>query len=466
MNDSFFAISPIDGRYSNITQQLSPFLSESALIRNRIAIETNYLLALSKYKVIRPLTKKEIHYLTHLNESLSTEDIVSIKQREETYRHDVKAVEYTLAEWLSNTSLKNLTYAIHLGLTSEDINNIAYRLMLKNATTQVLIPIVKELIQELIRMANTYKSQPMLARTHGQPAVPTTLGKELVVFTHRLAKEYKKLVFQPLTGKLNGAVGNYNALSLSYPHIDWIDFTTYFISSLDLTPSLITTQINTPEDIIEFHQTYLRINGIILNLNQDLWRYISDDWFSQKNVEHEIGSSVMPQKINPIYFENSEGNLILANGLLETINKQLSVSRLQRDLSGSTVMRNMSSALGYCLIAYTNTKEGLKRIEANKKQIEESLSHNWTILGEGLQTYIRSLQIEHAYEQVAQNIKGQVFNQHEWHDLIKKLPLTQQQQKSMTDVTPSNYIGNAVKLTEMAIKEINQILTIDRHTTQ
>lgn len=429
-------------------------------------IEMTYLLALSKYNVIRPLTKKEVSYLTHLNESLSTKDIAYIKKLEEKYRHDVKSVEYALAEWLNSTTLKNITYAIHIGLTSEDINNIAYRLMIKNATEQVIIPLMKELLQGLVTMTNTYKAQPLLARTHGQPAVPTTLGKELVVFTHRLAKEYKKLLLQPLTGKLNGAVGNYNALSVSYPHIDWVDFSTHFISSLNLTPSLITTQINTPEDIIEFLQIYLRINGIILNLNQDVWRYISDDWFSQKNIENEIGSSVMPQKINPIFFENSEGNLILANGMLDTINKQLSVSRLQRDLSGSTVIRNISTALSYCLIAYKNTKEGLNRIEADKKHIEDALSHNWNILGEGLQTYLRSLQIEHAYEQVVQKTKGQLFNQHEWYNLIKQLPLTAKQQQSLKEVTPPTFIGNAVKLTDMALKEINEILTIDRHSTQ
>ena len=314
------AISPLDGRYADKISELSKFVSEYALIKYRTEVEIRYLIALSEIGIIKKLNKKNKDFLISIYLKFDINDAERIKILEDETRHDIKAVEKYLREEFAKTPLKDISEMIHFGLTSEDINNIAYRLMLKSAIEAIVLPTLYEVLEKLNEKAKKYKKIVILGRTHGQPAVPTTFGKEFAVFAVRLEKEIKLLQKQKLTGKLNGAVGNYNALDFAYPKFSWIKFSKNFVSSFNLEPNLITTQINPFEDVISLFQTLERINGILLDFDQDVWRYISDGWLKLAFKGNEVGSSTMPQKVNPIDFENSEGNLTLANGLSQTIN--------------------------------------------------------------------------------------------------------------------------------------------------
>ena len=302
---------------------------------------------------------------------------------------------------MAGTSLENVTEMIHFGLTSEDVNNISYRLMLKRALKRVVIPAMDRVVDNLVEKAESYKGVPMLARTRGQSAIPTTVGKELANMAVRLAGEIKEIESVEITGKLNGASGNFNALKFAAPEEDWISFSIGFIRNLGLKPNLATTQINPYEDIIKAFQAVQRANNILLDVNQDMWRYISDDWFVQAVKKGEIGSSTMPQKVNPINFENSEGNVQLANSLFEGMGRKLAVSRLQRDLSDSTTIRNVGTALGYTLLSYVSTLEGLGRVSPNTGVIHERLHDNWAILTEGVQTLLRREGVKDPYTMVA-----------------------------------------------------------------
>ncbi|CAN5116343.1 adenylosuccinate lyase [soil metagenome] len=450
------SLTPLDGRYRERLKELAPFVSEYALIKVRIEVEIKYLQSLSKVGVVRKLEPSEIKFLTSIYEDISFGDIREVKKIEQVTRHDVKAVERMLRNKLTDTSLSDVIEKIHFGLTSEDINNLSYRLMLFRGTQSVIIPKIKELLRVLTDLADANKSLPMLARTHGQAAVTTTLGKELVIFASRLSKQLDILEKQKLTGKLNGAVGNFNALSLTFPDIDWIFFSEEFVTSLGLIPNLITTQINTYDDVSEYFQIIERINNIIIGFDQDMWRYISDGWFAQVVKKGEVGSSTMPQKVNPIDFENSEGNLGLANSLLEYMARKLAISRLQRDLTDSTTIRNLSTVLSYSLIGYTSVLTGMTRVRPNEAAITDALLKDWTILTEGVQTILRNAGVDDPYSLVSSLSRGQHIGQKEWVTWIETLPIGTSHKKLLASLTPETYIGLAVQLTERAIDEIRK----------
>jgi len=450
------AISPLDGRYSHITQDLNDHVSEYALIKTRVEIEIKYLQALSRAKIIRAFSKKENDLLLSFLSTYDSAMAEKVKDLEKVTRHDVKAVERSIREVLKSTTLEDVTEMIHFGLTSEDINNLAYRLMLHRATHLVMMPCLQDVLQWLTTNAKIHRALPMLARTHGQPAVLTTLGKELAVFASRLNNQLVQLQQKQLTGKLNGAVGNFNAVQFSHPHVDWISFSKRFVSSVGLRPNLITTQINSYDDICEYFQVYQRINSILIGLDQDIWRYISDGWFSQEAKKGEVGSSTMPQKVNPIHFENSEGNLGMANAISEFLCRKLMISRLQRDLSDSTTIRNIGTVLGYCLVGYKSILNGFSRIKPNEEKIHEDLNCEWSILTEGVQTLLRKRGVKDAYELVKSLSRGKEVGPKEWKKWVAKLPIDKGLKKKLRDLTPETYLGKAAELTAMAVAEIRK----------
>ena len=450
------AISPLDGRYRQKVEELSPFVSEMALIKLRVEIEARYLISLSEVGLIRKLKVSEKKFLLELGQKMTDEQVLKVKEFEEITRHDVKAVEKFLRKIFSKTSLKDLLEWIHFGLTSEDVNNIARRLMFNQAVERVVLSVLNQVVDELAKIASAYKETPMLARTHGQPAVPTTLGKEMVNIALRLNRQVKKLETLRLTGKLNGAVGNYNALELAAPEVDWIEFSRKFVKSLGLEPNLATTQINPYEDEIEMFQVIQRINGIVLDIDQDMWRYISDNWFIQEVKKGEVGSSTMPQKVNPIDFENSEGNVQIANSLFEGMVRKLAVSRLQRDLSDSTTVRNIGVALAYSLLGYKSLLTGLSRVNPNVELLKKVLDENWVILTEGVQTVLRKAGAEDPYSLIATLSKGQHIGKDEWQAWVDGLDIKASIKKQLEVLTPETYIGKAVKLTELALTEIKK----------
>lgn len=448
------AISPLDGRYRNQIEDLAPFTSEMALIKTRVEVEARYLVALSEFGLIRPLTIQEKQALVTMGQNMTIEQVGRVKEIEDKTRHDVKAMERAVREFIAETSLKDITEMIHFGLTSEDVNNLSYRLMLDRARAEVVVPALDEVVDSLVKIARKYKSLPMIGRTHGQLAVPTTLGKEMANVAVRLNKQTRKLEEIKLTGKLNGAVGNFNAHVLAVPEIDWITFSQKFVDSLGLEPSLFTTQINPYDDMIEIFQAIQRVNGVLLDVDHDMWRYISDDWFTQKVKDGEVGSSTMPQKVNPINFENSEGNIQLANSIWEGMDRKLAVSRLQRDLSDSTTVRNIGVGLGYGLLAYRNTLAGLSRVRPNTKLMQDVLNENWTILTEGVQTVLRQAGEQDPYSKVADLSKGKKIGKSEWQEWIDGLSTNDKVKGSLKDLTPQTYLGHAERLTDMALEEI------------
>lgn len=435
------AISPIDGRYRNQTEELEPYSSEFAVIKYRTQIEIKYLIALSEIDIIRKINSTEQKILNNLIEDFNLEEAEKIKEIENTTHHDVKAIEYYLKKKLDKTTLNDVLGFIHFGLTSEDIDNLANRLMLRDGLEKALLPALEDLNSEILKKSKTYKNLPMIARTHGQSAVPTTFGKELLVFYERIDKEIKILKTYKLNGKLNGAVGNYNALYFAFPKINWQKFSKNFIESLGLKAILITTQINPYDDTILVFQILERINGILIGFNQDMWRYISDHWLIQENRKGEVGSSTMPQKINPILFENSEGNLIVANSLINGFTGKLLISRLQRDLSSSTIMRNFGLALAHSLLAYKSCLSGLQRVKTNEKQILEDLNSDWSILSEAVQIYLKKEKIKNGYETLKDLTRGQKMNEQDFRKMIDKLPINEKQKSELKKLTPENYIG-------------------------
>lgn len=439
--DELTAVSPLDGRYREKVNELSEFVSEFALIKARVGIEIKYLVSLSKIGIVN-LSGTEKKKLLRVIKDFGLKEAEKVKRIEDKIKHDVKAVEIYLRSIIGGAS----SDMIHFGLTSEDINNIAYRIMLRSASENVMTPTLELLISELRLLSKKYKDLPMLGRTHGQPAVPTTLGKEIAVFSSRLESEIEKLNKIKLTAKLNGAVGNYNALVFTYPKINWVKFSKNFIESLGFEPELVTTQVNPSEDIIEYFQVLQRINGIILNLNQDFWRYISDGWLIHSTEKNQIGSSTMPQKINPIDFENSEGNLELTNGLIEVFSRKLPVSRLQRDLSGSTIVRNAGVILAHSLLAYKGTLSGLSKLGVNKAQILKDLNEDWSILAEALQTVLRLEGYRDSYSKVISFTKGKHLSEQGWQNLVQDLKISKKNKDKLLSLTPQAYLGLAAKL--------------------
>lgn len=446
---SLMAISPLDGRYQDKLSSLREIFSEYGLIKYRVQVEICWLELLSNLNLpemnkLSPSAKKQ---LDNLVENFSPIDAMQIKKIETEINHDVKAVEYFIKERITHDSeLKAISEFIHFGCTSEDINNLAYALMLKNTRDQCLLPFLNDLIHTLRNMAHEYANISMLARTHGQPATPTTLGKEIANVLARLQRQLSQLSELSLLGKMNGASGNYNALAISYPNIDWQQQSQQLVTQLNLTWNPYTTQIEPHDSIAELFSTLIRINTIILDFDRNIWSYTAIHYFNQKPLSHEVGSSTMPHKINPIDFENSEGNLGIANALLEHMIAKLPISRWQRDLSDSTVLRNMGVVMGHSLLAYQATIKGLKKLEPNRAVIAADLNQHWEVLGEAIQTIMRRYKLEQPYEKLKDFTRGKVVDQNILQQFIMQLPLPPAEQKRLLALTPEQYVGYAREL--------------------
>lgn len=452
------AISQLDGRYRNQMEELIPIVSEYGLIKTRIEVESAHLIQLCKigspFGIGRQLGDKEQEFLRGLGPNLTLDQAEEIKRIEDETNHDVTAMVRAYRGFLRNTSLEDITELVHWPLTSEDVNNIAYRLMLKRARNQVMVPALDGLVDDLVEITQRHKGDPMLARTHGQGAVGTTLGHEMAVFAERLNTQVEIVRKQKLTGKFNGAVGIYNAHILAAPEIDWIKYSRDLVRSFGLKPRHITTQINPYDDMVEMFQTFQRINGIVLDFDQDMWRYISDDWFIQERNLGEDGSSTMAQKINPIYFERSEGNLSFGNWILTGMSDKLLRSRLQRDLSDSTVIRGVGLALGFSLLGFVNSKEGLRRVYANTHLMEQRLASEWSTLVEGAQVVMRRAGVKNVYDFAKDLFKGVKMDQNQWLALVDSVDVDEKTKKVLKDLTPITYVGLAQKIAGMAAAEI------------
>ena len=395
------AISPIDGRYRNTTEKLADYFSESALINYRVLVEIEYFIALCELPLpqLKAVGHSVFPALRTIYENFTEEDAQQIKDIEKITNHDVKAVEYFLKEKFDALGLNEQKEFIHFGLTSQDINNTAIPLSIMNATKESILPELQEIVKILITLGEDWKSIPMLARTHGQPASPTRLGKEIEVFAARLESQIKQLKAVPFSAKFGGATGNMNAHHVAYPEIDWLAFATNFVNvTLDLHRSYPTTQIEHYDNFAAYCDALKRINTILIDLNRDVWQYISMDYFKQKIKEGEIGSSAMPHKVNPIDFENSEGNLGIANALFEHFSAKLPISRLQRDLTDSTVLRNVGVPLAHSLIAYSSLKKGLNKLILNEEALKKDLDNNWAVVAEAIQTVLRREGYSKPYE--------------------------------------------------------------------
>lgn len=444
-DNSLHALSPLDGRYHSQLTELSQLFSEFSLIKNRLYVEVAYILFLSEQKIISPFSTAQKKQLNTVIKSFDTSEAEKIKSIEKTIKHDVKAVEYYLRDLFIEHNLPNNEY-IHFALTSEDTNTLAYSLLLQESKKKVVLPTLKNVLRQIVLLSEKFSNTPFLAKTHGQPAVPTTVGKELFVFAERLFEELQILEQQTIAGKLAGAVGNLNAHAISFPKIDWLNISARFVQSLGLESKSVSTQIISAETYTRFFGTLQRINLILLDFNQDMWRYISDGVFLQQQNKTEVGSSTMPQKINPIDFENSEGNLGLANALLTFFIQKLPISRLQRDLSDSTVKRNFGTALGYSILAYTSLEKGLKKIELNKEKNNQELNGHWEVVTEGLQTVLRSEGHKDAYEQLKDFSRGNQLNQKNVTEFIESLSVSTEVKKRLKAITPQTYTGYAHRI--------------------
>jgi adenylosuccinate lyase len=450
--NNLLALTSIDGRYARETQALRDFFSEFAYLRGRARLEIQYLIFLSRdTELVRQLTNNETGILEHLAADFSLGDAREIKELEGTIRHDVKAIENYLGTRLSRTSLADTIPWLHFGLTSEDVNLTAQAVALRDARDRVMLPALEEVIAQLVELARRYKSTPMLARTHGQPAVPTTFGKEMVFFVARLNKQHEKLANHRFESKWSGAVGNYNALVAGAPNIDWLTFSENFLRGLGLEPAQASTQLIPYDNWLEYFQTLQRINGILLDLCQDMWRYISDEYLKLKVIPGEVGSSTMPQKVNPVDFENAEGNLGLANALFEQYARKLPVSRLQRDLSDSTVRRSFGAALGHTLVAWTSLARGLDRVEADEAGLRSVLEAHWEVVAEGAQTILRAANIPSAYEQLKSLTRGKEITQENYRRWIASLDVDESIKSNLRSLSPLAYVGLAEDIVEKMI---------------
>jgi len=458
MSDDLSALSPLDGRYIHETESLRKYFSEFAFIRGRVQIELAYLIALSEDAgLIRPLTESELDLLHTLAADFSLEDAHQIKDLERTTRHDVKAIENFLRLKLTPTSLSGLLEFLHFGLTSEDVNNIAQALALRDSRDQVILPVLDKVLNQLVDLIQKYKTAPMLARTHGQPAMPTTFGKEMAVFHKRLKKQYETLSSHRFEAKLDGAIGNFNAFVAGVPQVDWIAFSENFIRNLRLEPNLITTQILPYDNWIEYFNTLHLINSILIDFAEDIWRYISDDYLKLKVVSSEVGSSTMPQKVNPIDFENAEGNLGIANALLEQYARKLPISRLQRDLSDSTVRRTFGVALGHSLLAYESLAKGLERVEVNESAMRSELDAHWEVVAEGAQTILRAAGVSKAYDQLKSIVRGKEFTKETFNQWIGGLSADESTKAKLRALSPLTYIGLAEEIAEKTLNDNSNI---------
>ena len=449
------ALSPLDGRYQTKLDALRPYFSEYALIKHRAWVEVEWLKALAAAKELAEIAPFSAETISELNQAIahfSEADASQVKAIEARTNHDVKALEYWLKEKFDgNPEIKKASEFIHFACTSEDINNLSHGLMLKSARDAVMLPFLADLMARLSELSQQLANQPMLSRTHGQTASPTTMGKELANVLYRLQRQQKQLQSNDILGKINGAVGNFNAHLSAYPHFDWESFAKQFVEGLGLTYNPMTIQIEPHDYMAELYDTLARINTILIDLNRDIWGYISVGYFKQKVKAGEIGSSTMPHKVNPIDFENSEGNLGLANAVLRHMAEKLPISRWQRDLTDSTVLRNMGVAFGYTLLGYDSCLRGLNKLEINPEKLAQDLDASWEVLAEPIQTVMRRYGIENPYEQLKELTRGKGgINKASLHTFISGLNIPADAKQALLEMTPASYIGKAVELAKRA----------------
>ena len=440
---SLNAISPIDGRYSSKTENLSNFFSEKALIRYRVLVEIEYFISLTEVEIpgLSNWKSSDNKLIKNIYEKFSDDDAIEIKKIEKTTNHDVKAVEYFLKEKFNDLGFENYSEYIHFGLTSQDVNNTAIPLSIKDFLPSYFL-IIEDLINELSIKVKEYNSIAMLARTHGQPASPTRLGKEINVFKSRITEQFNVIKTIPISCKFGGATGNMNAHKVAFPKIDWVNFSNNFAKKLNLKLSYPTTQIEHYDNLARLFDNFKRINTIILDLNKDLWQYISMDYFQQKIIKNEVGSSAMPHKVNPIDFENSEGNISYANAIFEFLSSKLPVSRLQRDLTDSTVLRNVGVPISHTIIGIKSTIKGLNKLVVNKQKITEDLEKNWIVISEAIQTVLRREGVDKPYELLKDLTRNNAkIDQKVLIDFISQLDISENVKKELLSITPFNYTG-------------------------
>ena len=444
---NILSISPVDGRYHHICEPISDYFSEFALIKYRVLVEIRYFISLSELPIpsLKNLSKKDLDKVSKISSDFSLDDAVTIKNIEKKINHDVKAVEYFIKEKFDRLDLSSYKEYIHFGLTSQDVNNTAIPLMLKDSIDNILSTSFTEIVNLLHSKTNELRGISMIARTHGQPASPTTFGKEFEVFGERLKNQINSLTHIPNNGKFGGASGNLSAHYVSYPKIDWDKFSDKFLKSLGLTRSRPTTQIEHYDNMAAIFHNLLRINTILIDLCRDIWHYISINYLVQKVNKNEVGSSAMPHKVNPIDFENAEGNLLLANSQFSFLAEKLPISRLQRDLTDSTVTRNIGVPISHTLIAIESIKKGMDKIDVNKLKIEMDLENNWAVVSEAIQTILRRENISKPYELLKDLTRGNdEINKESIQNFIKNLPVSEKVKKELLSITPQNYIGNAI----------------------
>lgn len=446
------AVSPVDGRYGSKTALLRGIFSEFGLIKFRVQVEVRWLQKLAETDGIAEVPAFSVQANAHLDAivaNFSETDAQRVKEIEATTNHDVKAVEYFLKEKVADVAeLNAVSEFIHFACTSEDINNLSHALMLGTAKSEVILPYCNKIVAAIKAKALDYKAMPMMSRTHGQPASPTTMGKEMANVVARLQRQVKQIEATQLLGKTNGAVGNYNAHLSAYPELDWQTFAEEFVTSLGITFNPYTTQIEPHDYIAELFDAIARFNTILLDFDRDMWGYICLGHFKQKTIAGEIGSSTMPHKVNPIDFENSEGNLGLANAIFDHLAAKLPVSRWQRDLTDSTVLRNLGVAIGYSVIAYESSLKGISKLEANEENMLKELDANWEVLAEPIQTVMRRYGIEKPYEKLKELTRGKRVDGAGMADFIDTLALTDAVKAQLKAMTPANYIGQAIELVE------------------
>ena len=449
---NLLSISPLDGRYNAPLSELREICSEHGLIKYRVFVEIRWFIHLSQNSQIKdlPIFKvKDYRYLTDIIDNFDVKDSKRIKTIESKTNHDVKAVEYFIKErFAKHKTLKKYSEFIHFACTSEDINNLSYALMIKDAT-DIINNSSSKIAKKIKTLANKYKKSPMLSRTHGQSASPTTMGKEFSNFYKRIVRISKNIHEHKMVGKINGAVGNYNAHSVAYPEVNWEKLCEQFVKSLKLDFNSHTTQIEPKDTIALLLGDYVKLNNVLIDLSRDIWGYISLGYFKQKLKEGEVGSSTMPHKVNPIDFENAEGNFGLANALLSHISNTVTISRWQRDLTDSTVMRNIGSCLGYKLLALNSLSRGLDKLELNKKRLDEDLNNSWEVLTEAIQTILRKNHIPNGYELMKDLSRGKEINQSDLINFVDKLNIPTEEKERLLKLTPQTYIGYAEKLSKV-----------------
>jgi len=451
MSCSLTSISPLDGRYKKKVAELRPFFSEQALILYRVHIELQWLRILSTQKDIpelRPFTKKEQKILEEIISRFSEKDAARIKEIERETNHDVKAVEYFLKEKFAKTTLKDVSEWLHFSCTSEDINNLAYALMLKKSIEQIILPELQEVQKLLTKKCREWKNVPMLARTHGQPASPTTMGKVWLNFQARLKRQEIQIERQEYLGKINGATGNFNAHVAAYPNVDWLKISEEFVKSLKLTWQPISDQIEPHDFIAEICHNWTRVNTILIDFARDIWGYIAIGSFKQELRKGEVGSSTMPHKVNPIDFENAEGNFGIANSLFHFFAEKLPISRWQRDLTDSTVMRNIGTAFGHTLLGFKSLTKGIRKLEINKQKLQQDLEENMEVLAEAAQTVMRKHGVKNPYEKLKTLTRGKRLKRDEYEKFVRKLDIPKGARDDLLKLTPASYIGLAETIVE------------------